>query len=475
MLGLPLLLLAAAQDDATQAKDILARAAKPLKDAPAIRVDVEFEVKGQAARQRWSILLRRPNLARLEQSFGDKVFSQTILDGKIAWTYVAGTKQYSKTPQEAISALYLLFPLTHVYFQGEPEKLLASVTGVRVKREKLGETPCEIIEWTAGASEGRLWVDDKNVMRRYDQKTTFQGKAYPEQTQHFLRLDLDPKVADDAFVFAPPADAKPLKELDEGGQGQKPRTSVARGKGTPEEIRLAQEKLEGAAKRLGAAKTIRYRIEWTQKSADSTVKAVGRRPNQALYEMVNADGDVSFGLLDGKDYWGFDKKGEGYITVPQGAVPAKFYFDPVLSLYFAGTAKDLLALAGDLRFRKETLDEASFAVVTWRVRFTAGLLYAVWIDDQQRIRMVERIEEDVVLDRLQYAEYEDDVKLADEVFNYRPPAGAKCLYSAAEEERGLLAVGAPAPDFEASDPSGKAVRLSHFKGRVVLLHVWEFP
>lgn len=71
----------------------------------------------------------------------------------------------------------------------------------------------------------------------------------------------------------------------------------------------------------------------------------------------------------------------------------------------------------------------------------------------------------------------EDVTFSGWVFNkpipaallaWTPPAGAK-LYGG---ESGLLAAGTPAPDFAAVTPGGRAVHLSDYKGKVVVLDFW---
>ncbi len=59
-------------------------------------------------------------------------------------------------------------------------------------------------------------------------------------------------------------------------------------------------------------------------------------------------------------------------------------------------------------------------------------------------------------------------------FVFVPPAGAKEVKIAARPPRPvLLAPGTPAPDFAVQDRSGKPVRLSDYKGKVVVLDFWS--
>ncbi|HVK04405.1 MAG TPA: TlpA disulfide reductase family protein [Armatimonadaceae bacterium] len=69
--------------------------------------------------------------------------------------------------------------------------------------------------------------------------------------------------------------------------------------------------------------------------------------------------------------------------------------------------------------------------------------------------------------RLDYSAWTFDAPVAPQTFVWSVPPGA-------EENTGpkLLAVGSPAPDFSAVTPDGKKVRLSDYKGQIVVLDFW---
>jgi len=52
------------------------------------------------------------------------------------------------------------------------------------------------------------------------------------------------------------------------------------------------------------------------------------------------------------------------------------------------------------------------------------------------------------------------------------PTSDQPLASATSERSALLAVGTPAPDFTAQTPEGKPIKLSDFKGKIVILDFW---
>lgn len=450
-------------------EDLLARAAGVFKDAKMVSFEVEKQIGGRT-HERLTVRLKRPNLARMEQFHGEELTSLVVLDGKKSWTYVPEGKRYDSQPQEEFGATYLLFPVSGLFF--DPERVGTAAREARLKRENLGRESCHVLEWSGGTTESRLWVDERNSVRRYDEKVTYRGKVY-EYTHIFRGWDLFPKVADDAFSFVPPKGARPFEE---NPAAEGPRTPVGGTAASSEEVARSKALLERVANRLHEAKTLRYRFRWTQKSSFDQVAVTARRPDLARYETVSEDdGETFFGVLDGKSYWGFDKKGKEYITLPQGALPAKFDFDPLLKFYFEGSAKRLLALAENIHLQSVTMGASTFTVVSWRVVFTSALGYGVWIDGQDQVRMIEKFDGDQLLDRLEYDGHERDPKLSDDLFSYRPRPRAKCVYSGADEEKRLLAAGADAPDFEVTDPAGKPVRLGDFKGKVVLLHFWEFP
>ena len=71
------------------------------------------------------------------------------------------------------------------------------------------------------------------------------------------------------------------------------------------------------------------------------------------------------------------------------------------------------------------------------------------------------------LEGISFTDWKLDAPIDDSRFAYTPPADAK-LYVAPK----LLADGAEAPDFTAHDKEGKPVRLSDYKGKVVVLDFW---
>ncbi len=58
------------------------------------------------------------------------------------------------------------------------------------------------------------------------------------------------------------------------------------------------------------------------------------------------------------------------------------------------------------------------------------------------------------------------------VFAYTPPDGVTLEKPRGTKATSLLARGTPAPDFTATDKDGKSVRLSDFRGKVVILDFW---
>lgn len=69
--------------------------------------------------------------------------------------------------------------------------------------------------------------------------------------------------------------------------------------------------------------------------------------------------------------------------------------------------------------------------------------------------------------RLVFADWSLDKTIADNLFAFTPPAGATEY-----KEPQLLTKGVAAPDFTVQDPAGNPVKLSDYKGKVVVIDFW---
>ena len=72
--------------------------------------------------------------------------------------------------------------------------------------------------------------------------------------------------------------------------------------------------------------------------------------------------------------------------------------------------------------------------------------------------------------RFDYSDWKLDAKLDDALFTWTPPADAT-PYQLLKRDS-MLQVGAVAPDFQVEDRNGKPVKLSDFKGKVIVLDFW---
>jgi outer membrane lipoprotein-sorting protein len=208
--------LACGQDDAAKAKELIDVVAAVTKDAPAIAFETEIQIKvgPVAVPLKAKALLKRPNLARLEIS-GAGQDALIILDGSTSWHLLKASNGFVKSNQLGTTKLeqYGVGPAATLFFEREAGPLLPYLSNATVTKEKLGEEECWVVTWKVGAEETRLWIG-RDRLRRYRTTRSISENVF-EQTFTYGAMDLSPAIADEAFVFTPPAGAHAISAGDE--------------------------------------------------------------------------------------------------------------------------------------------------------------------------------------------------------------------------------------------------------------------
>ncbi len=248
----------------------------------------------------------------------------------------------------------------------------------------------------------------------------------------------------------------------------------------------ARETLKRAAESLKKADALAYSATWHLKDSVGFTrfecKLQMRRPNlvrlEGTYRSDYGREDPGVFVLDGKNEWGFypNEKEKKYTCRPQEPTAASgFYDDPVRLFFFGEPLTRWMDLGADLRQTSDRLNGTPCTVVEWRVRYTSDVRYRLWIDGSSTVRRLERTVGGQLFLAADYGKIELEPKIAEGAFKFDPPADAKPYPWWTDYERKLIAVGAEAPDLEAKDLDGKAVKLSAWRGKPVLFITWSFP
>jgi thiol-disulfide isomerase/thioredoxin/outer membrane lipoprotein-sorting protein len=195
------------------------------------------------------------------------------------------------------------------------------------------------------------------------------------------------------------------------------------------------------------------------------VKTRFSKPNKLRVE-VSGSGEASVLISDGHTVWTFFPESNEYITHPTG--------DQQSSLNSYGLLDQIVGfpkISGSERF-----GDVDCTVITIK---RPNQTRTLWIDpktnfirkDQvtsvsattgavQRSQTTSFLEARVVAD------------LDDRLFSFDPQKTQAKSRLALQREALVKSVGTPAPDFSLSDLEGKEVKVSQFKGKVVLLNFW---
>jgi outer membrane lipoprotein-sorting protein len=206
------------EDNDALAKGMLDAVAAVFKDTPAIAFETEIRMRVQTVEvaRKANVLLKRPNLARLELS-GAGQDALIILDGTTSWHYIKASKGFVKSNQLGMAKLepYGVGPMGTLFFARGVGALGPYLSDAVVTKDKLGEEECSVVRWKVGTEETSLWIGG-NRLRQFRTTRSIDVNVF-EQTLIFGAIDLSPTVASDAFAFTPPEGAHPISGGDESG------------------------------------------------------------------------------------------------------------------------------------------------------------------------------------------------------------------------------------------------------------------
>lgn len=245
---------------------------------------------------------------------------------------------------------------------------------------------------------------------------------------------------------------------------------------TQDDTAKAKEVLEAAAAAMKEAPALRFDCESAWKGVEMKQKLTMtlRRPNLGRIELAMNEQQVLY-VLDGKTYWSYMKNSNQYMKFPQSEGMLDWIgAGPVPSMYLEKSAAKVLDGAGGVSLKKEKLGEDECDVVAWKQG--DEMESRLWVDAKKAIRkyvVTTGTGEQAFEQTVTFGKFDLDPKPADDAFTFTPPKDAKEMK---EDEPGedLLAVGTDAPEFEGTDLEDKAVKLSEYKGKTVLLNFWFY-
>lgn len=236
----------------------------------------------------------------------------------------------------------------------------------------------------------------------------------------------------------------------------------------------AEELLKAVAVSMKEAPAVAFEAEVQIRIGATRVtqkaRTVLKRPNLARLELSGA-GQDSLIVLDGASTWHYLKAGNRYLGSRQRgtATLEQYGAGPAATLFFE---KGVGALRPYLRtaiVERGKPGDVETHVVTWKVgaeENSVGLAGRRLV----RYRILRSIQGLAVEFTYLYGEMDLAPAAADRDFAFAPPEGAREMDTGGDA--GLLAIGSAAPDMVVTDLQGKPVKLSAWKGKVVLVTFW---
>jgi len=237
----------------------------------------------------------------------------------------------------------------------------------------------------------------------------------------------------------------------------------------------AKELLAASAAALKDAPAIAFdcQASWTGMEVKQKIKFQIKRPVLARIEATWEGQDYLY-VLDGKTMWMYQKATNEYMKSEQEVeMLDQLGAGPIPSLFLNQGAGRLLEGVEKIGLSQEKLGEDECRVLSWSSSDTE---FRLWIDAKKAIRKYGskmKFGDESYEQTVEYGVLDLAPKLAADAFVFTPPKDAKEMKQGGDEES-LLEEGADAPDFEATDLEGKPVKLSDFKGKVVLLNFWFY-
>jgi outer membrane lipoprotein-sorting protein len=238
----------------------------------------------------------------------------------------------------------------------------------------------------------------------------------------------------------------------------------------------AQELLSDVASAMKDVEAVsfecRVRLKMQTVEVSQGVKVILERPNRARLE-ISGGGQDALIMLDGSTQWHYLKARNRFVKSRQlGTTKIEQYgTGPLATLFFEKGTGPLHPYLSAATVTRENLGKEECAVVAWKVGAEETRL---WISGKslRQCRITRSIAGEKVEQTLEYGEVDSHPRIAGDAFTFTPPEQARPLDKSGEA--GLLAVGADAPDFIATDLQGKERRLSDFKGRPVIVNFWFY-
>ncbi|MBI4563424.1 MAG: DUF2092 domain-containing protein [Planctomycetes bacterium] len=463
---------------------------KVLSKAEAIAFDLNVgQSGGEDARpfagKKARYALKRPNLVREERSD-----SLAVADGKVIWSYRRDQNSYTPIHHSEYMFAVTLVDVklvAQLFFGGDVTLMLDKQRDLSLQKDKIGDIECDVLCWKGSNRQGmttahRIWIDGQCLPRRIERRTernVLDGPAHVTlATYEISELAFNPSLAAGTFVFTPPKDARERTLIEINSRGEMPESP---------EARKAQEILEAVQGTLKAIEAIEYALEShmegegiNPKKSASRRRIQAQRPGLARFDDVSPRGERIY-LLDGEWMWTIAPAGKTYRRSGQmdpylsarGVNP-----EPYFRLFFEKNPTRLLAGCRDVKVSRSKWGEKECDVIEWTETKDHGSerRLSFWVDDARRPVQYTRewnYQDKTYVERVRYGPANLAAKPDSEVFKFAPPAG---WTDEAEIglDHGLIAVGSPAPDFEATDLDGKKVGFSDFRGKPLLLMFWFY-
>jgi len=242
----------------------------------------------------------------------------------------------------------------------------------------------------------------------------------------------------------------------------------------------ARESVLKAAAELKKLDSAAYSITWHLPRSSTRFEAGVRlrKPNQLRLEgAFKAAGrnDPALYVFDGKEESCIDFNEGRYFKRPQVINRSYSTWEDAIRLfYFDGPFTAWMEFATDLRKLNESGSEFP-TVVEWSIRYTGDVRWRLHLDEKSMVRRLEKFVGGICFLRVEYGKIEPNPRLADDLFRFTPPEGAKLRRGLGEYEEKLIAVGAEAPGFDCLDSESQPVNTSAWKGKPVLFITWSFP
>ncbi|HTF56881.1 MAG TPA: DUF2092 domain-containing protein, partial [Planctomycetota bacterium] len=465
------------QEDAARARALLEESSGKFKAAPALAYEASTTQVSENSKEPYgqnvaTMVLLRPNRLRWDLT-GKNSDMLTILDGSNLWQLDRKKNEYSKYPQEGYDFLFRDGPLNALYVGDGPQKILEGARDVKIRQEKEGETPFDVITWKAKSPNDRvesadftLWIGPDRLPRRFVKQYEWRDTIYTHTTE-YAKIDLAPKITDQTFAFTPPPGSK-VADPNEWRRKSIPTTEAGK---------KAQKLLEGVQEAFRKVEAVSYEL-----TTESTVGPVRRefcalkRPNLMRRATGESEAEATNLILcDGSDVWFMESSERTYRKFPMLSGPTQNLgtTDPFASLFFQSGSPLVLGESTDVTLATEDLAGVRCDVIGWTLGQSSGYRQKLklWIDADRHPRQLANewtSQGRTGILTTKFASFNLAPIFPASHLAFKPGANWRDLTNERPGAR-HLAVGSPAPDFEAVDRGGAPIKLSDLRGKPVVL------